>query len=344
MAGDSDEGPEEFAKNYLSSLPSVEFYNNVEKNYDDLSKYIKPCEKIKVKGKTDDVKTICKKFLRHLEKSPLWDLPNREYDFCSLLNYWIYDKLTYIFGNKDTSDVAFGNFQLIWSYPTEYITKNIPYKTKCKYGIDVHDHEDWKKRKEFYDYCVYFNTLNRMVTIYINKCNDFYEYIKKKEELYKYFQHLCDTEEAKCPKFYNECKMFNPNILLSKLHCREEMDRKKAATEALALQLASKQKPGQDDAAHQPNLPPHAFGDDTKLSQENSDIGTKVGQSVLGVAPVLLTATALYRYTPIGSWIRKVGGTNTNGIGDMDEFSSYTQESGDMFLGDTGNYISYQPI
>ncbi|SBT54967.1 PIR Superfamily Protein [Plasmodium ovale wallikeri] len=83
---------------------------------------------------------------------------------------------------------------------------------------------------------------------------------------------------------------------------------------------------------------------DTDPTSERSDIGAKVGHSVLGVAPVLLTATALYRYTSIASWIIKVGGTNTNGIGDMDVFSSYTQESGHMFLGDTENYISYQPI
>lgn len=52
----------------------------------------------------------------------------------------------------------------------------------------------------------------------------------------------------------------------------------------------------------------------------------------------------IYQYTTIGSWIRKVGGTNKNDIGDMHRFSSYAQKSGDILLGDTGNYISYQPI
>ncbi|SBT57986.1 PIR Superfamily Protein [Plasmodium ovale wallikeri] len=86
--------------------------------------------------------------------------------------------------------------------------------------------------------------------------------------------------------------------------------------------------------------------------EESSHTFTKnarLGHSVLGVAPVLLSATALYRYTPVGSWIRKLGGYNINGMTNMngveiDEFSSYTQEPGDMLFGGTENYISYQPM
>ncbi|SBT58459.1 PIR Superfamily Protein [Plasmodium ovale wallikeri] len=72
-------------------------------------------------------------------------------------------------------------------------------------------------------------------------------------------------------------------------------------------------------------------------------------ENILGVAPVLLTASALYRYTPVGSWIRKLGGYNTNNLSNMDRsemdgFLSNTQVSGNIFFDNTENYISYQPL
>ncbi|SBT57905.1 PIR Superfamily Protein [Plasmodium ovale wallikeri] len=87
----------------------------------------------------------------------------------------------------------------------------------------------------------------------------------------------------------------------------------------------------------------------TEPKSETSNIGTKVGHSVLGVTPVLLSATALYRYTPVGSWIHKLGGYNLNSLSkidgdEMDVFIDNTQESGDMLFGNSGNYISYQPM
>ncbi|SBS95329.1 PIR protein [Plasmodium ovale] len=332
------EEPEDFAEMYLSSLPSMKFYNDVKRNYSDLSNYSKQCEKLTVKNDNDEMKTVCRNFVRHIEKSDVWNVSNPQYDFCLLLNYWIYDRLTHIFVDKDNSDLAFSNFQYIWSYPEQYIKKNTSHTKKCKYEIDVRKHEDWKKRKEFYDYCIDYDTLNGLVN-FSDKCNDFYEYIERKEEIYKYFQNLCVEEPTKCPEFYEECKQHNPNVLLSKLSCHDEMVRKKAAAEPQALLQETESRPslGSDD-------PEHVDGSGTAPTQENSNIETKVGHSVLGVAPVLLTATALYRYTPVGSWIRKLGGYNQSGISDMDGFSSYTQESGDMFSDSEANYISYQPI
>ncbi|SBS99716.1 PIR Superfamily Protein [Plasmodium ovale curtisi] len=298
---------------YLSTLPSVQFYRGVQKNYQDLSNYIQSCEKIKVEEKSDDVKTICKKFLRYLETSNIWIVAEPGYDVCLLLNYWIYDNLNKIYGAKYDSDIAFANFQYIWSYPNQYITKNTSCKQKCKYEIDVHKDEDWKKRKEFYEYCVDYYTIKGMITTYTEKCNDFYEYIKKKEELYKYFDHLCSSKPTECPKFYQDCKIYNPDILLSQLHCRDEMDKNQVTAKSSAE---------------------HSGSQATDTAPESSEIGTKVGQSVLGIAPVVLTGTALYR----------LGGYNSNSVSDMDEFSSYTQELEDMFSNSSGNYISYKPI
>ncbi|SBT02063.1 PIR Superfamily Protein [Plasmodium ovale curtisi] len=343
--------PEEsggFANTYLSVLPSVKFYHGVKKDNNDLSNYSQQCEKIYVTKNNDEVRTICEKFIRHLEKSTVWDFPNPGYDVCLLLNYWVYDKLNHVFNDKGPSDIAFGNFQYIWNYPSEYLKRNISFDKKCKYKIDVHKHEDWNKRKQFYDYCVDYDTLKGLIITYPEKCNDFYEYIEKKEELYKYIQNICSTEPKECPIFFQECREYDPNLLLSKLPCREEMVQKKAAAQTPVLQLDSKQEPGFGAGTNEPDVSglPSSV---TASTQENSDIGTKFGHSFLGVAPVLLTATALYRYTPIGSWIRNFGGNTTNNIsgineGEIEGFLPNTQDSGDMLFGDSSNYISYQPL
>ncbi|SBT55063.1 unspecified product [Plasmodium ovale wallikeri] len=84
---------------------------------------------------------------------------------------------------------------------------------------------------------------------------------------------------------------------------------------------------------------------DTDPTSERSDIGTKVGHSIIGVSPVLLTATALYT---VSSWIRNFSGNNANSIsndaGEIEGFLANTQESGNMFFDGREKFISYQPI
>ncbi|SBS94626.1 PIR Superfamily Protein [Plasmodium ovale curtisi] len=117
MADDSSRGTEEFAVKYLSDLLSVQFYTDINKNHSELSNYTRQCEKLIVKKDNDEMKTVFKRFLRHLEESSVWNFINHEYDICLLLNYWIYDNLNNIFGAKYNSDIAFANFQYVWSYP-----------------------------------------------------------------------------------------------------------------------------------------------------------------------------------------------------------------------------------
>ncbi|SBT56035.1 PIR Superfamily Protein [Plasmodium ovale wallikeri] len=110
------------------------------------------------------------------------------------------------------------------------------------------------------------------------------------------------------------------------------------------MKNVSKEESEISAGAHGSSVPKLGDGSYTEFTPETSNIGTKAVHSILGVAPVLLTATALYRYTPVGSWVCKLGGYNSNGVSDMNEFSSYTQEPGDMFSNNSASYISYQPI
>ncbi|SBS90336.1 PIR Superfamily Protein [Plasmodium ovale curtisi] len=338
--GSSHAGPRRLSETYSIDLLSKKIYDHMEINHLDLSHYDEKCNITFSSKNNDQVKEICKKTLSYLEKSDVWDIPNSRYSSCILLNYWIYDKLNHILGDKYTSDVAFGSLQLPWNYPMNN-RSNIAYSNKCKDNFGMLNHDDWKKRKELYDYYVDIETLLSTANNYVDQCKYYYEYIEKKKELFKYFDDLFISDQSKCPEFYYQCKDYNPKEVLPKLQCHNQIVQERAASEI--SQKARVQAPDPKLSGIEGDSP------SKEMALENSQIGTKIGHSLLGIAPVFLTASALYRYTPVGSWVRKLGGYDTNSIRDMDagemnEFLGNTQESGDILFDSSENYISYQPM
>ncbi|SBT58691.1 PIR Superfamily Protein [Plasmodium ovale wallikeri] len=172
-------------------------------------------------------------------------------------------------------------------------------------------------------------------TNYYQKCTpnmniDNYEDSKKRRNLHEYYVNF-DTLSKTAQRFDNVCEAYYKKIEVTK--SLYKYFESKCSSDKYDCPYFYKNYMYYNPVNVLTNLPYHqpikskkngSSSYDTDPTSERSDIGTK--------------------YTPMGSWIRKVGGTNTNSIGDMDEFSSYTQESGDMFLGNTGNYISYQPM
>ncbi|SBS90671.1 PIR protein [Plasmodium ovale] len=317
-------------------LFSERFYEDLKNdyNYPHINRTI--CKDVYDYDRRISSRRICEKVLKYLENSPIWDDKNSEYDVCILLNYWIYDTLARIFGddNAPLLGATFGKLHSLWNELIE--NENEPkFFKNCAPDMNIPLQVDWRKSKELYDYYVDFKTIFGTAAYYPDECRDYYKLIEDKTSLYDFFEKICTTGSNNCPKFYDKCKPYNPRIVLKGLPCHAQIQKERADEEALAMQKSLR---GESGSTY-----------DTGLIQQNSEIGTKVGHSVLGVAPVLLTASVLYRYTPIGSWIRRLGGNTTNSIsdmggGEMDGFLSHTQESGDMFFGDTQSYISYQPM
>ncbi|SBS89904.1 PIR Superfamily Protein [Plasmodium ovale curtisi] len=142
-----------------------------------------------------------------------------------------------------------------------------------------------------------------------------------------------------------DAKPYKPEKVLSTFQCHDKIVAERSVEIARVTQQPLRQEQG--SGAHRSNTDFSGIsGDppDTEMTNENSQVGTKVRHSALCITPVLLTATALYRYTSIGFCIRKLGGVNRNSIREMNEFSSYTQESRDMLSDSGANYISHQPI
>ncbi|SBS92146.1 PIR protein [Plasmodium ovale] len=329
---------------YLVDLPSEKFYNDMKKDYPDLSKYSQQCDSKSVYNNKNEAKLICEKILRYLDTYAVWIDKNSGYDVCILLNYWIYDTLAHIFGVENTSNninTTYSSLQYMWTYPTPELAKTNYYK-KCVPNFNIFKYIDWDKRRELYEYFVDYTTLYETATNYPITCRHYYIKIEEKKPLYKYFEEKCSSEEYDCPEFYKNYSHYNPDSVLPNLPCHKDFV---AATEARVTHHPSGQQiePG----AH--GIGPGSQGSEddshgTELTPETSELGTKVGHSILGIAPVMLTATALYRYTPIGAWIRKIGGTKPNSISEIEGYSSYSQESGDIFSDSRENYISYQPM
>ncbi|SBT74524.1 Plasmodium vivax Vir protein, putative, partial [Plasmodium ovale] len=339
-AGTSDAGLTYLFGETPKELFSEKFYQKRNVDILELNKYKDYCNDINFPKKIGQMKYLCKQILRYLEHSEQWEENKSVYDECILLNYWVYDTLDKYFNhNTDDTNNAFGTLQLKWSYLIDDSSKTTFYK-KCKPLYDMFKHHDWKRRKELYDYYVDFDTLSRTAKVIPSKCEEYYKIIEGKKSLYNHFENECLSNEYNCPELYKKFPDYNPNKVLSSLPCHEQIEAQKAAAEASRRALASQQYHGK-------GIQPGSNFPGAGLTQENSEIGTKVGHSVLGVAPVLLTATALYRYTPIGSWIRNLGGNNPNNMGnidgEMEGFLGSIPESGNMFFEGGGNYISYQP-
>ncbi|SBT56806.1 PIR Superfamily Protein [Plasmodium ovale wallikeri] len=327
-----------------SDLFSEKFYSDMNIEHTDLSNYNPQCDTLILNEKNkSEIKEICKKYLRYLDKNiAVWNSAQSGYNVCILLNYWIYDKLTDLFGADETLNInnAFGSFQLLWNYSAGF-PKTIPHSEKCKPNFDLFKHHDWKKRKELYDYYVNFDMAYSTANNYDEKCEGYYKYIEGKVSLYQYFENICTSNNSICPDIYDKCLAYNPNSVLRTIKCHDKIVAERALAEAAAKARSSHNSsrqeqesgPGATDAFSR-----LATDSGTMLSQENANIGSKFGQSVLGVAPVLLTATALYRYTPIGTWFRNLGGTNPNSMSNINEGEM------DGFFGDSENYISYQPM
>ncbi|SBT01757.1 PIR Superfamily Protein [Plasmodium ovale curtisi] len=316
-----------------SELFSERFYESMKYDYSNLSQYREQCNKVYDSTSGIRSKWICEKILRHLENSTVRDEENSEYDTCILLNYWVYDTLASTFGDNNPKLVTtFGKLQPLWNQLNENQNEPKFYK-KCAPDSSIPTQVNWRKSKELYDYYVNFKTIFGIADYFKEGYRDYYKKIEDKTTLYEFFEKLCTPGSNSCPKFYHKCEPYNPKKVLRDLPCHEQIQKERASEKALDIQKSLQQSDSQG----------------VGLTQQNSEIGTKVGHSVLAVAPVLLTASVLYRYTPISSWIRSLGGNSTNNIsymheGEMEGFLSNTQESANMFFDSGENYISYQPM
>ncbi|SCA59738.1 VIR protein [Plasmodium vivax] len=333
---------ERWTKLFSSELYSEKFY----KQLDDLRhfrEYFPVCDSLKSYDKGEGVKKLCARLLKYLKTNNISKEDN-EYNICILLNYWVYDKLNVILKSDDSSSIyrAFGEIGLIWSNFIEKNLKNVENLT-CKHISNIVNHDDWKKRKELYDYCVNYDALNKIVANFPQKCNDFHEYIEDKAHLYEHFKKNCpSSNENECPNFYEKCKKYDPKDALPLLRCHEEIIRKRPAT-VLRPPITDERVSGEE--THEYFSSAGMRSSNAQNLPENSYAVRKFGDVFLGVVATTMTAGGLYKFTPLGGILRNGFGWNNNmrtfNGGDNGLFD-YAPESFNPYSGGTEeHYIGY---
>ncbi|KMZ88699.1 hypothetical protein PVBG_05555 [Plasmodium vivax Brazil I] len=213
----------DFTVNYYEFPKHI--YNNLDREHRDLSNYSNHCNTITWGRNGDEVKKICKKYITYLETSQIIKVKNTQYDVCVLLNYWIYEKLNEIFRDEESSEdikIAFGNLQLVWNQLYNYSSRIN--HNNCNPKFEMVNHHDWEKRKKLYDYYVDYKELVFLAQNHDKQCK-YYNKIKEKISLYDHFSKPCTSRGSECPHFYDDCKSYNPNLVLSKLPCYTQMEK-----------------------------------------------------------------------------------------------------------------------
>ncbi|KMZ96064.1 hypothetical protein PVNG_06288 [Plasmodium vivax North Korean] len=271
------------------------------KFYDDLDKSTSFSSYNKYCGSANEpmhgnslVRIVCATILKYLEtKYSKLDHTSDTYDVCKLLNYWVYKRLNTILKSKGSIYInqVHGDIILKWnSFNDDVLRKPENYTCKPIDSIVIYD--DWEKRKELYEYYVDYHQIKHYLQ-FDQKCKEFYNYIESKKKLYEHFESLCPNNNTNiCPKFYNDCKKYNPKYVLQDVSCRNEIMQESAASAPSVSQSIKGHSVNESDSDEEYvgmkpfNAPP---------SNENSNNVRMYGNVLLGVVATSMTSGALYR-------------------------------------------------
>ncbi|CAI7719837.1 PIR protein [Plasmodium vivax] len=316
MIGERDEILKELETLSLSfsdDFNSKNFYNGLEK-VNNFSAYKENCKRfLDGTRRCSAVINTCAKLLYYLKNNQISNKENAQYDVCPLLNYWVYNKLSMILNSYYSSElkIAFGKIVLIWNTFIQDRLKEHENET-CKPDTDLVLYDDWRERKNLYEYYVDYSSISNTLVAYKQWCEDFYKYVESKKPLYKHFKERCLSRDTKrCPKFYEQCLQYDPEIVLPHRDCPEEIMKKRAAAALTVPQLrngllGSEPNSEVTDGRMKTFDPPILSG--------KSHTADNVGNILLGVVATTMTSGALYRFTPLGGMIRNGLGWNNNNM------------------------------
>ncbi|KMZ95077.1 hypothetical protein PVMG_05604 [Plasmodium vivax Mauritania I] len=282
------EGLEEYLKVLSIGLSSEYFYNTLSHNTKGLEKYESECISTCTGNKFFN-KRLCTILHRYLENSSKRSKINDSaYDDCILFNYWIYGELEGKYGHNYNNKLipALGELHRVWNDLTGGNSKEY-YRDKCEPDFDIPKQDDWRKRKQLYDYCVNYESLSTTADLFKNSCEYIYSYIKSNASLYDYFNKKCKQDgNYKCPDFYSKCEKYNPNLVLSNLPCYKDMHKEEptAAEKVLPEKLHPDLSPGGTYSS-----------DDLRSKKDSSPPVTQAGNVLLGVVVTSMTSGALYK-------------------------------------------------
>ncbi|CAI7724056.1 Plasmodium vivax Vir protein, putative [Plasmodium vivax] len=328
---------------FRDDLYSEKFYEtlrriNVSKVYTD------ECSSLGNLPFSTSVKRICAKVLEYLDTIYSKSYKQGDqYDVCLLLNYWVYSSLFNLLKIKGERFVyqAYAQLQLIW---TDFL-EDKRYDKLCEPINDMVSHNDWRERKELYEYCIDYSPIKQIIDIFVQGCDEFYVYVENKARLYEHFGSRCPNDDTKiCPNFYKDCEKYNPKNVLPDLRCHTKIKQERDAAAAKASQRGGTYPSRVINSEGTPvGMVPVVASQNLSGNPQTVE---NVGNIFLGVVATTMTSGALYRFTPLGNMLRNIFGWNTNNMrnfngGDI-RLYDYASDSFNPYPGEEHN-IGYHP-
>ncbi|GAW84728.1 variable surface protein [Plasmodium gonderi] len=209
-----------------SELPSQIFYNKLHTASTDGNHFVKYCggDKENSLNKYPNIKNFCSNIINYLKKRKhSWNQGTKKDMYCNLLVYWIYDQLVNNFKEYTHKPIdIYGKIVNVWNI--NYRSSKNRNITQCDLSSEIILYDDWDMRKKLYEYLLDFDIHIKERISEQGKCEEYYEYIQEKEQLYNHFNEPCNAnDQTKCPSFYNDCKKYEPSMVLKGSECNQSV-------------------------------------------------------------------------------------------------------------------------
>ncbi|SBT83803.1 PIR protein [Plasmodium ovale] len=298
-----------------------------------------------------DIYSLCGQMVRNYEKIyRSLESDSHDNEKCKNLNYWLYhtviQKYPHITEDKISSSDIIRKLHEAW--------KKYDFDDKCKFDMYKLKKTDFFYMKALYDYARDFDIIKSRVSLSSGKCfEDYYGYIEKGKNAYSYFNNKCSVEIEAVVDMSEVCKEF---LYVKSIEKSPELS-------TLTCEKVGKsqlRKEGRGDAQHhleEGNPRDHGDshlqheGEDALSSEVSSDFTLSHASLAIGF-PLLVISLIffiLYKFTPLGSWLRSyllrknIHIYNMNGDV-LQEFSSSTNEISSRNGMNNDHHISYHGI
>ncbi|GAW84572.1 variable surface protein [Plasmodium gonderi] len=144
---------------------------------------------------------------------------------CKYLHYWLNDQIIKTLDVTD-NDKYYGfviKFYSAWFDIYKFISSST-YKCEPDSGpLIMLNREDFRIRKEMYDYYYNFTKLSNNEGPNLNECSETCKYLSSMISKYNDFKSICSVEKSNlCISEFKDYESYNPYKLISKLNCKEQ--------------------------------------------------------------------------------------------------------------------------
>ncbi|KMZ83261.1 hypothetical protein PVBG_05888 [Plasmodium vivax Brazil I] len=212
-----------FRKNEEHRLQSKEIYEKYSNINVQLDNNIKCAGLPTDISQFSDIVKLCNRLATHLKdlNTKNKDDQSAKYD-CGFLHYWMYDFLINELNVTEDNDYLriIPKLQVAWHDIIKTLDKE---KYICKpysgppFNLSVND---FKFRKEMYDYYYNYPKIENWELLNKNGCNETCKYLTSIKEKYENLKSDCSRSNNKCVSEFKDFDKYDPKNLIDKLGCK----------------------------------------------------------------------------------------------------------------------------